>query len=126
MSSEVGKSSGERITNLQYLQELAEGNKSFIEEMLSIFINSIPQSVIEMQQALRDKDWKTLNMVSHKIKPNYGFVGLKDCEQMLQRIEKNAGEMPDPILLTELLEQVSSKTVQCIAELKEELVALGK
>jgi HPt (histidine-containing phosphotransfer) domain-containing protein len=126
MSSEARQSSGNRITNLQYLQELSEGNLSFIEEMLTIFINSIPQSVIEMQQALRDRDWKTLNMVSHKIKPNYGFVGLKDCEQMLQRIEKNAGEMPDPVLLTELLEQVSRKTDQCIMELKEELLALGK
>lgn len=125
MSSEAGKTPGDRITNLQYLQELSEGNKSFIEEMLTIFINSIPQSVIEMQEALRVKDWKTLNMTAHKIKPNFGFVGLKSCEQMLQRIEKNAGEMPDPVLLSELLNEVSSITEKCIIELKQELSTLS-
>jgi HPt (histidine-containing phosphotransfer) domain-containing protein len=125
MSSEAGRTSGERITNLQYLQELSEGNKSFIEEMLRIFIDSIPVSVSEMQTALRDKDWKTLNMISHKVKPNYGFVGLKDCEQMLARIEKNAGEMPDPVLLNELLSEVSRITEKCIIELKQELSSLS-
>lgn len=125
MSKEEKLSQEEKITDLQYLQELSEGNKAFITEMLQMFIDTIPNSVVELHQALNGKDWKTLYMVAHKIKPSFGFVGLKSCEQLLQRIEKNASDMPDPVLLSELLNQVSSLTERCIIELKAELSALS-
>src|SRR5205823_5648420 len=89
----------ERITNLNYLRDLAEGSTSFIEEILHMFIDVIPKSLEDLEQSLDRDDWENMKLVAHKMKPSYGFVGVKPAEEIMQRIEKNVSEMPDKMLL---------------------------
>jgi PAS domain S-box-containing protein len=126
--AETGIESGEmgKITNLNYLRDLAEGSSSFIEEILVMFIDVIPKSLGELEESLSKKDWDNMKLVAHKMKPSYGFVGVKSAEDIMQRIEKNASELPDSLLLRELLTHAKVISDQCLVELKAELAQLEK
>jgi PAS domain S-box-containing protein len=116
----------EKITNLSYLRDLAEGSNSFIEEILEMFIDVIPKSLDELEEGLAKKDWETMKLVAHKMKPSFGFVGVKSAEDLMQRIEKNSSELPDSLLLGEMLAHARKISDQCIVELKAELAQLNK
>ena len=107
--------------NLDYLKELSEGNNEFVEEMISMFMEVIPRSINEMQEALVSSDWKTLHLVSHKIKPSYGFIGQQKGAELLQKIERSAADLPDRENINEWLKELINITDKCIIELKSTL-----
>jgi HPt (histidine-containing phosphotransfer) domain-containing protein len=115
----------ERITNLNYLRNLAEGSSTFIHEILEMFVDVIPKSMNELEESLDKKDWANVKLVSHRMKPSFGFVGVKSAEDLMQRIEKNASEMPDALLLREMIDHAREICDQCMKELKEELAQLN-
>jgi PAS domain S-box-containing protein len=114
-----------RITNLSYLKELSDGNDEFVEEMLTMFIDSIPKSVEELDESLARSDWKQMQMTAHKMKPSFGFIGLPENQNVFQQIEKIAADMPDREQLTELMVKARVLAEQCISELKAELQNVG-
>jgi PAS domain S-box-containing protein len=111
----------QKLVDLQKLKELAEGSMEFVEEMIRMFLNTIPNSLDEMQLALSQSDWRQLQMLSHKAKPSYGFMGMIEGEDLMRQIEKMAANLPDPRRLQEMLAQATEYTKQAVLELRSEL-----
>ncbi len=114
----------ERITNLAYLRNLSEGSNSFIREILEMIITEIPKSAEELQDSFNKMDWEKVKFLAHKMKPSFGLIGVKSAETLMQRIEKNAAESPDPLLLKEMIDQTGATVHACILELQRELLNL--
>jgi len=114
----------ERNVNLGYLRNLSEGSDSFIREILEMIIAEIPKSAAELHESLLKNDWDRVKFLAHKMKPSFGLVGVKSAEALMQRIEKNASDMPDPALLKDMIDNAMIIVKTCTAELEQELIKL--
>lgn len=114
---EENKSQG-NIIDLQYLYDLADGSFDFVEEMIQLFLNSVPQSVEELKQAINNGEWQKVKAVAHRIKPSFGFIGAKKVQEQLGQMERNALEAPDVVFQRSLLEKVEESTKICVEELQ--------
>jgi PAS domain S-box-containing protein len=113
-----------KLVDLKKLKDLSEGSIEFVEEMVRMFLNTVPASLDEMQQALSEGNWKQLQMLSHKAKPSYGFMGMYDGEELMRQIEKISSDLPDPSQLQDLLNRASEYTKLAVLELRQELDSL--
>jgi len=77
-------------TDLTYLNGIANGSDDFIVQMLTIFIEQIPRSLELMKKALENKDWNSLRLIVHKIKPSIMFAGLKEIADDVPLLEEYA------------------------------------
>jgi len=80
----------QRLTNLGYLKELSEGNVSFFSDFIRLFLTNTPDSMHELGNAITAKEWERVRQASHKMKPSFNYLGLKEAHAIASSIEQDA------------------------------------
>ena len=112
-------------TDLTYLKELANGSNQFMNEMLTLFITQTPEALDNMEKHFKNKDWKSLRTVVHKMKPSISFVGLKELEKDIRTIEESAANESGLEQLPPLIAKVIQICKEALVELEAELKNLS-
>lgn len=66
----------DKVTNLEYLTELAKGDTAFIKEMITIFLTENPEEVKTLEQAIEENNYQNIKSISHHMKSTIPFVGI--------------------------------------------------
>ena len=114
--------------DLSYLSEIACGSVDFMIDMIDIFQEQTPQYMEELLQAARNKEWKTVGEVAHKIKPTLAFMGANTAKDIMGEIEKNGKNATgvetienEILAVGEVCEMLYLRLVQIRAELEAQL-----
>lgn len=107
-----------QYTDLSYLEDLSGGDQTFIKEIIDLFIKQMPESVETMKDALSKGDPVNIGETAHKAKPSAIYIGNKQLEENLRKLQalKNHNDVPEGT--SDLIEQVSKESEQVIQELK--------
>jgi HPt (histidine-containing phosphotransfer) domain-containing protein len=73
--------------DLSFLEEIADGSNEFMIESIDMFLVNAPAALQTISEAIKIKDWPTVSIAAHKLKPNLGFFGMSVCQGMMQEIE---------------------------------------
>ena len=85
-----------KVSNLNYLNELAKGKPEFVKEMIDIFLEDNREEIINLEKNIQNKDYLLIKEVAHKMKSTIAFVGLDHLiENELSEIEQMAIEKSD-------------------------------
>ena len=109
----------ELLYNLEKIQEISRGNDDFVNRMIGLFIQEIPQSLMSLEKHLEEEEWEMLKQVAHSIKPSIQMMGIKGVGNQLGELEELAGEGTQP---EEMRVRVKSVTEACrlaIAQLQK-------
>lgn len=124
-TSEVKIPSINKQYNLEYLRSMSGNNQEFIREMLQTFVQSIPNSLKEMEEALNLSDFAQLARVTHQIKPSMTLLGIDHLKDLAVEIEGRAKKSKAPSLELQLHVMEFTQTCQdIITDLTEELKKL--
>ncbi|MES2567773.1 MAG: Hpt domain-containing protein [Bacteroidota bacterium] len=86
----------EKTTDLTYLLELSDGNKTFVKEMINLFLSENPEEIKLFEKGIAEKNYKSIKSVAHKLRSTIPFIGLdKVIEKDVTEIEALASEMGD-------------------------------
>jgi CheY-like chemotaxis protein len=111
------------LYDLSKLTEIARGNKPFIDKMIKLFIEQIPVSVEEIQNAYLDKNFDTIKRVAHRIKPSIDNMGISSLKTEVREIETLAVENQNSPKLIQLIQQLDSTLKDVVGALQNELLA---
>ena len=75
--------------DLTYLRSVSGNNESFVKEMVETFIQSIPQSLTELREAMALSDSERLARITHQIKPSLTLLGLDSLRDIAVTLEGN-------------------------------------
>ena len=103
------------IYNLDKINEMAEGDQDFINSVISVFLEEVPEDLKTLEQALLAKDHDQVYKLAHKIKPNVDLLGMEQTRAIALEIEtlgKQEANMEEiqkrfPILKTDINQVVS-------------------
>jgi hypothetical protein len=82
--------------DLSYLRQVSGNNEVFVKEMVETFIQSIPQSLSEIEEAVRISDTQKLARTLHQIKPSLSLLGLDILKESSIRLEERIKVMKLP------------------------------
>lgn len=114
----------EHKINLNYLKQIADGNDSFIIEMIEMFLNKTPEALAEMKESRAQKNWDSLRQVAHRIKPSFAYIGLPETQKVLAEIEKLSEEANNPEKVDELMLEVGIVCESAFSQLEKELLSM--
>jgi CheY-like chemotaxis protein/HPt (histidine-containing phosphotransfer) domain-containing protein len=106
------------LFNLDHLIKISRGNQVFIQKMITLFINQIPDSIDKIQKAYELKDFEILKTTAHKIKPIIDNLGIAELHDDIRTIELLAHEQNDESELPLLIEKVCFTLNETIEQLK--------
>ncbi|MGI9550899.1 MAG: Hpt domain-containing protein [Aurantibacter sp.] len=103
------------IYSLDKINEMADGDQDFINSVVSVFLEEVPQDLQDLEQALEQKNHEKVYQLAHKIKPNVDLLGMEQTRAAALEIEtmgKNSASIDDiekvfPILKTDIHQVVS-------------------
>lgn len=113
-------STSQKHIDLTYLRTLSNGDKGFIKEMISLFIDQTPDMLARMSNYLNLQDWKALSSAAHKMKPSVMFVGLKETEKDLKKVEDYSAERKNTADIPIILARINEVCKVAVDELKNE------
>lgn len=113
-----------KLSDLTLIYERADGDKTFIKEIVECYVTEMPIYINEMETHVIEQDWDSVSKQAHKMKSPIALMGAVELKELYSRIELNAKEMVD---VDSLLKEITFAQQQClhtVEELKLELQRL--
>ncbi|MFY8189119.1 MAG: Hpt domain-containing protein [Flavobacterium sp.] len=76
------------LFDLSVLEKMSRGDQSFINKMMSIFIDVTKENTVKMEQFIAQDDWKNMKSVAHKIKPSIDQLEIKSLKEIIRWLEQ--------------------------------------
>lgn len=114
------------LTNIETLSEMAGGSEEFIQEMISMYLEDVPEAMSKVAEALSVSDAATIKGQIHKIKPSMGFMGMMEMQELAARIENHAAIGNCDDRLRSMLDEFNGNLEISYVELQERLESLKK
>ncbi|HNR20340.1 MAG TPA: response regulator [Bacteroidia bacterium] len=111
----------QRLTNLEFLRQMSDSTNSFFIEFIQLFLKNTPDSLNDLSNALKVKDWEKIRQVAHKMKPSMNYIGLKQTYEIVQKLEQNAKQQIHLDEVPEMISKISDACQIAFLELEEEL-----
>lgn len=109
--------------DLSYLNQVFQGNKQMINQIISMFIRQVPEYIYEMKDCVVRCEFDALHPLAHKAKSSIAMLGLKGMEETVLEIERHSKHGTNkhelPVLVDKVLEQCEGITSQLENVLKE-------
>jgi len=106
------------IVDLEYVTDLSRGNKDFIREIISIFLEENPAEIQILEKAVADNNFDLVKSTAHKLKSTVPFLGLdKVVGQDLIEMENLALQRSNMSAIKEHLNEVKLACDKAYAEL---------
>jgi CheY-like chemotaxis protein len=110
-----------KTIDLTFLREISDNNEVFFKEFIAMFLENTPVSILEMKEAVESQDWEKLRQASHKVKPSFNYVGLKELNSKAARIEELSKNKSGIEEIRTCLNFISQNANIAFRELEEEI-----
>lgn len=77
----------EELYSTEKLNLIGRGNPAFIKKMLSLFDREATNAVVELKKGFVEKNVKTINTTSHRIKPSIDNLAIKLLQTNVRELE---------------------------------------
>jgi HPt (histidine-containing phosphotransfer) domain-containing protein len=76
--------------DLSYLNQVFQGNRDMINNIIALFLQQVPRYVNEMEECVRKNEPLSLHPLAHKAKSSVAMLGIKDMEADIVQIEQDS------------------------------------
>ena len=111
-----------RLYDLTMVQSVSGGDESFIQRMVALFIETVPQNVQDLKSAMEEENWDLVGKTAHKLKSTIDSMGIKSIRQEIRTVEANARQKESLHDIPSLVTNIDSVIRQCIGQLRAEVL----
>ncbi|HLX67575.1 MAG TPA: ATP-binding protein, partial [Puia sp.] len=115
-------SANQRLYDLTMVQSVSGGDEGFIKKMVALFIETVPQNMQDLKNALQAENWEQVGKTAHKLKSTIDSMGIKSIRQEIRTVEANAKQMESLAEIPGLVERIDHVIKECIGQLQAEVL----
>ncbi|WP_339840770.1 Hpt domain-containing protein [uncultured Maribacter sp.] len=108
------------IYNLDKINEMAEGDQDFINSVISVFLEEVPEDLDLLEKALLAKDYSQVYQLAHKIKPNVDLLGMEQTRAIALELETLGKEEGNMAAMEKRFPLLKTDINQVVSELKKD------
>jgi CheY-like chemotaxis protein len=109
-----------KLYDLSMVEAISGGDRSFINKMLHLFIQTVPVTLNEMHVAAGAGEWVTLSKLAHKLKSTIDSMGIKELNQDVRNVEANAKSGQEVEELPALVTRITEVMQDVIKQVKRD------
>ena len=108
----------EKVTDMQFLKQFTQGNAEKMNKYIGMFLENGPKLLANVEKGLETKDYPSLKIAAHSLKPQLSYMGVKEEVSHIFLIEQTAGEQAHFDRLPKLVENLKRICAKAFEELK--------
>lgn len=110
-----------KTVDLAFLTSFTGGNSDKMKKYITMFLNFCPGQLKTMKSHLEAGDYDALRGAAHALKPQITYMGIKGGEELVKKIETNAGTKTEVEKLPEMLSNFTTICEEAMTILQEEV-----
>jgi len=111
-----------RLYDLSMVQSVSGGDENFIKKMVALFIETVPQNMLDLKNALQEENWDQVGKTAHKLKSTIDSMGIKSIRQEIRAVEANARAKESLDQMALLVATIDNVIKECIGQLQAEVM----
>ena len=120
MNSQPGRKKEHKLFSLDYLEELSDNNRDFIEESIQLFVESVSGKLKELEKSISVANYGEAREIAHNVKPTFAMLGNDKGRNICHKICHDAGDAEIP----DLAKALKDESVAVINEIEKEFPQL--
>jgi PAS domain S-box-containing protein len=109
------------LYNLSQFRALAGGNAAFVPDIIRSFLQHIPPTLQQLQEAVQAQDWSTACYLVHAIKPNLEALAIAHTTEPLATLAQLSHQPPATILAEAAARTAVQQLQEAVAAVLEPL-----
>lgn len=110
----------DKLYDLSMIEAIAGNDKEFVKKMVSLFIETMPPALSEIQKEVEQQNWETVGKLAHKMKSTIDSMGIVMIKELIRTIEADTKKASTVGKIPKNIENVSDVIQQCITQLKKD------
>ena len=111
----------QKVYNLTKYFSGEEKNTAYLDEIITMFTESIPAYLVDMKAAFEGQSYDLIKRIAHKVKPNLFMFGVVTCSESIDFLnEFNENDENDVSKLEETINFLDVRMQQVCIELKRD------
>ena len=106
--------------NLDYLQQVFQGNDAMVRRILDSFEEQVPAYFTEMERRWRSGRWRDIHPLAHKAKSSIGMLGMQALLEEVLVLERTSRTAEDPGDMAERLVRARALLDQALDEMRRD------
>lgn len=103
--------------NLDYLNEISGGDKTFVRQMVQEFLGIYPKTILELKRLKDLKEHTALRLTVHQFAPQLEYMGIAESRKLADEVEQLCKTSGDWFLIGSLLDQLELNAALAVDEL---------
>lgn len=108
----------DHVTDMHFLKQLTSNNPDKQKKYIGMFLENAPKLLENIDKALMIKDYSTIKIAAHSLKPQLSYMGVKEEISKIFLIEQSAGEAAHFDTLPQLITNLKHLCLKAFEELK--------
>ena len=108
-----------KLYSLEKLEEIAQGDNVFIQNMITTFIDNVSEEIKNIPKFIDAGKWNTIKSIAHKLAPSYSYMDAESLFALAANIEKEIRYEGDLSEITTMTHQMYAESLVLIDELKK-------
>jgi PAS domain S-box-containing protein len=80
----------EKLYNLSMINDISKGDKEFTGKMISIFLETMPESLEKLIEAGQNKQYEQISRIAHKMKSQIDLMDISSLRTIIRELEATA------------------------------------
>lgn len=107
--------------DLSYLHSISKGNTDFEQQMISLFIQTAPGKIVQLQQYIQSGEAHQIRKLTHQLKGSMQIMGLTSGLQYMEKIDHIVEHQDQQEKAQEYCDQILQMTEDYIKLLQSEI-----
>lgn len=106
--------------NLAKVYAISDNDSEFVNEILTLFVNDVPEDLAQIKEGIKKKDHKHAYAYAHKIKPTLDLLGMNVAFEEILQVEawtKIEGKRKD---IEHTFDSIKTQVKEAIKEIKKD------
>ena len=114
-----------KLYSLKKLDEIAQGDQGFIQEMLVTFVENVTVEIEGIKSLKLVENWTAIAETAHKLASNFAYLGADRLHALAVDIEKSVIRDRDLTGVTDKTDSLCDEGVLLISQLKRDFDIMG-
>lgn len=106
--------------NLAKVYAISDNDTEFVNEILTLFVNDVPEDLAQIKEGIKKKDHKHAYAYAHKIKPTLDLLGMTVAFEEILQVEawtKEEGKRKD---IEHTFDSIKTQVKEAIKEIRKD------
>lgn len=110
----------QKLYDLTMVETISGGDKAFVAKMVKLFVDTIPQTMRDMEKSAAEQQWENTGKLAHKMKSTIDSMGIVTLKAEIRALEANGKASENTDQIPEQVRHINEVLANCIEQIKKD------